>query len=343
MEEFFRKRLAGLPLLILVRKQPGFYASIKDCVQGRDQCAALKQHLGAILVSWLIVMLGYFSVLPFEAMFQPAYQLVSQKTDAFLSITAGTDAAEEQQSIPPIELYDIDEATYRDWRSPAIIPRDKLAFLINRAVQGGASVIAVDINLTYPDTPDNDRKLGELLKSLNESDDPDAPVIILTRKLQRPLNANKQVDHGVVFSLPPSFLDAYLPVQKKVFWTSTLFNIDDDHRIRRWRNAEVYCSERGEFALLPSLQLMAAVAYGYQWQGGDPADALRRVEERLARVAAGRKCDGTEPIASLKAFYAKYPANDEAIQLEHGEHSRVLNLADFGEAERINYRIAPVT
>lgn len=344
MEEYFRKRLAGLPLLILVRKSPGFYASIRECGGQSGQCDALKRHLRAILLSWLIVMLGYFAVLPFEAMFQPVYTLVSQKTDAFLSLNAGTDAEDEQrQGIPPIELYDMDEATYRGWRSPALIPRDRLAFLIRRAAQGGAAVIAVDVNLTYPDTPDNDRQLGELLKSLNESDDPDAPVVILTRKLQRPLDADKQVDHGAIFALPASFLDPYLPVSKKVFWSSTLFGMDDDHRIRRWRNAEVYCSAAGEFALMPSLQLMAAIAYSHKLQGGDPAQALQMNAQRLAGVAGGRKCDGSEAIPSLKAYYAKYPAVNNAIQLEYGDQSRVLNLADFGEAERINYRIAPVT
>lgn len=344
MEDFIRKRLTGLPLLILVRKAPGLFASIQGCMQGREgqSCRVLQQHVAALLASWLIVVLGYFAVLPFEGLFQPVYTLVSQKTDAFLSLSAGTDAGDEQQGIPPVELYDIDEATYRGWQSPAIVPRDKLAFLIKRAVDGGAAVIAVDVSLTYPDMPDKDRKLGELLKSLNESDDPDAPVVILTRKLQRPLDAGKRVDHGTVFALPASFLDAYLPVQKRVFWSSTLFNIDDDHLIRRWRNAEVYCSPGGGFALLPSLQLMAAVAYGHKWRGDDPAEALQRVEQRLSGAAAGRHCDGTEAIPSLKAYYAKYPANGDVIQLDYGDHSKVLNLADFGEAERINYRIAPV-
>lgn len=344
MEEFFRKRLAGLPLLILVRKSPGFYASIRECARARGQCAAFKQHLRALLVSWLIVMLGYFAVLPFEALFQPVYTLVSQKTDAFLSLNAGTDAGDDQrQGIPPIELYDMDEASYRGWGSPALIPRDRLAFLIRRAAEGGAAVIAVDVNLTYPDRPEQDRQLGELLRSYNESEAADAPVIILTRKLQRPLDADQQVNHGATFALPPSFLDPYLPVAKKVFWSSTLFGVDDDHRIRRWRNAEVYCSGAGEFALMPSLQLLAAIAYSHKLQGGDPAQALQLTAQRLAEVAGGRKCDGSEAIPSLKAYYGKYPARDSTIPLEYGDRTRVLNLADFGEAERINYRIAPVT
>ncbi len=288
-------------------------------------------------------MLSYFAVLPFENLFLPIYNLVSQKTDTFLSINAGTDADDSAQGeIPPLELYDIDNATYRSWNSPAIIPRDKLTLLLRRAVDGGAAVIAVDVDLTHPDTAENDQRLGLLLKALNESDDPDSPVIVLTRRLLRPLDGNKQVNHGAVFSLPASFIDPYIPVQKKVFWSSTLFSMDGDHVIRRWRNAEVYCSRDGYFSLLPSMQLLATIAYNYKSQGSSPDAALRSVNAKLDAVAGQRKCHGTEAIPSLKSYYRKYPVTDGSIQLGSGDESNVLDLADFGEAERINYRIAPV-
>lgn len=346
MEEFIRTKLKNLPLLILVRKSPGFSESISACFRRADHggCHALKQHLQAIFFSWLIVTLCYFMILPFENLFQPVYNLVSKKTDTFLSINAGTDAGEEARGgLAPTELYDIDDATYRGWNFPATIPRDKLAFLIQRAVDGGAAVIAVDVDLTFHGSKEDDHRLGELLKSLNESDDPDSPVVVLTRRLLRPLDAQGHVDQGVIFSLPDSFLDSYLPVQKKVFWASTLFNIDEDHVIRRWRNAEVYCAKDGHFALFPSLQLLATVAYNLKSQGGRPDQALQALTDRLAEVVGGRKCDGKEAMPSLKSYFAKFPANEGVIHLGAGDSTNVLRLADFGEAERINYRITRVT
>lgn len=343
MEEFIRKKLSNLPLLILVRKAPGFSGSFAACWK-QGQCQTLRQHLRAILVSWLIVMLCYFMVLPFEGLFQPVYNLVSKKTDAFLLINAGTDAGEGMRgTLAPTELYEIDDATYRRWNFPAIIPRDKLAFLIQRAVDGGAAVIAVDVDLTFQGGKEDDRRLGELLKSLNESDDPDSPVIVLTRRLLRPLDAQGHVNQEGVFSLPDSFLDQYLPEQKKVFWASTLFNVDEDHIVRRWRNAEVYCARSGHFALFPSLQLLATVAYNHKSQGGRGDLALQELTGRLSEVAGDRKCDGKEAIPSLKSFFAQFPASAGVVHLEKDDSTNVLRLADFGEAERINYRISRVT
>lgn len=347
MEDFVRKKLANLPLLILVRKTPGFSQSINAClIQGEKRnCHNFKRHMQAIFLSWLIVMLCYFAVLPFENLFQPVYHLVSQKTDTFLSIHAGTDDGIDAQGVlAPIELYDIDDATYRSWNFPATIPRNKLAFLLKRAVEGGAAVVAVDIDLTYAENREEDRHLGELLKTLNESDDPDSPVIVLTRKLLRPLDDQGKVNHEAIFSLPVSFLDEYLPKQKKVFWASTLFNVDKDHVIRRWRNAEVYCSREGHFALLPSLQLLVTIAYNYKSQGHSPDQTLQAISRNLAEVGGGRACDGKQAIPSLKSYFGQYSTRGGMIRLDAGNNSsNVLNLADFGEAERINYRITRVT
>lgn len=314
-------------LLILIKKEPHFL----------DQP---KRHLKAIVISWAILVALFFSILPVEDSVRPLYKWISNKTDVFISINAGVDATDDIHAhIPSLELYDIDDATYRGWNFPATIPRDKLAKLITRAVDGGAAVIAVDVDLTFPDNKQEDDRLGRLLQILNESSDPESPIVILTRRLLRPLDEKNKVNSKAVFSLPASFLDQYLPTQKKVFWSSTLFSIDEDHVVRRWRHAEVYCAPDKTFKILPSLQLISTIAINSKLHNVDPALELQLLSEKISGLSAARKCSGYETIPSLNDFLATYPL--EAIVKISPADTHQIDLRNFGEAERINYRISP--
>jgi len=69
-------------------------------------------------------------------------------------------------------LYvDINDDTYERWGKPLLIPRDKLASIIECAYEGGAKVVVVDILLDYKDccNPKGDEKLRKVLENIHKS------------------------------------------------------------------------------------------------------------------------------------------------------------------------------
>jgi len=68
-------------------------------------------------------------------------------------------------------LYvDINDDTYERWGKPLLIPRDKLASIIESAHEGGAKVVVVDILLDYKDccNPKGDEKLRKVLEDIHK-------------------------------------------------------------------------------------------------------------------------------------------------------------------------------
>src|SRR4030042_590437 len=69
-------------------------------------------------------------------------------------------------------LYvDINDDTYERWGKPLLIPRDKLASIIECAHREGAKVVVVDILLDYKDccNPKGDQKLRKVLQDIHKS------------------------------------------------------------------------------------------------------------------------------------------------------------------------------
>jgi CHASE2 domain-containing sensor protein len=69
-------------------------------------------------------------------------------------------------------LYiDINADTYERWGKPLLIPRDKLAFILECAHDGGAKVVVVDILFDYKDccNPKGDKKLRKVLEDIHKS------------------------------------------------------------------------------------------------------------------------------------------------------------------------------
>lgn len=69
-------------------------------------------------------------------------------------------------------LYiDINEDTYERWGKPLLIPREKLASIIECAHRESAKVVVVDVLLDYKDccNPKGDEKLREVLKNIHKS------------------------------------------------------------------------------------------------------------------------------------------------------------------------------
>lgn len=158
----------------------------------------------------------------------------------------------------PIIFIDIDERSFRHWGEPFFIPRDKLQRLIQYAVDGGAALVIVDIELSQ--TAHNaDHALREYLANFATGMHK-PPEVFLARGLRQPLDSNK----GII-EQRSSFLDGVPDTNPHVHWAAPLFEQDEDSNIRRWRLWEEVCAVdsfqgRSQRVALPSFQLLTAAA-----------------------------------------------------------------------------------
>ncbi|THB62816.1 MAG: CHASE2 domain-containing protein [Desulfovibrio sp.] len=129
-------------------------------------------------------------------------------------------------------LLDIDERTYRRWDEPFFTDRAKLCRLIRYGVDNGARLIIVDVEVSRPGGP-GDEVLREYLTSLDYSADSPPPPILLARGLRHPLGLGE--DSKNTLEARPSFLDRVVAESPGLFWASTLFDLEPDGQIRRWR------------------------------------------------------------------------------------------------------------
>jgi hypothetical protein len=190
--------------------------------------------------------------------------------------------------------------------------------------------------------------LGSYLKGLNESTDPQGPIVILARSLQRPLGPDGKVQKEALFDVQESFLDAYLGEERRVFWGSILYSLDDGAVIRRHRLAELYCDATGQIKVIPSIPLVAAQAREISLSGGSTdkiAAAVKSVKAQLADHFAGARCNKSADFSSLAAMIAAHPEllpdKGASLQLSENTDGPTIVLADLPYADRILYRIAP--
>ncbi len=152
----------------------------------------------------------------------------------------------------PFVLLDIDERTYRAWGEPFYIPRDHLLKLIDHAVQSQAALIIVDVELSKVG---HDQSADASLESyLRNYADRGKPPLILTRFFRQPLNSRQEIYP----SERQSFLNNTVAESPLVHWGSSLFMLDRDHLLRRWRLWEPFCNDE-QPGVLPSIQLLSIV------------------------------------------------------------------------------------
>jgi CHASE2 domain-containing sensor protein len=251
-------------------------------------------------------------------------------------------------------LIDIDQQTYRAWGSPVLTPRDKLKDLIEAAVKGGASVIAVDIQLSWwsdgcihedgkshacsPSDTRADDELASYLKSINEREDDGAPLVILTRAYHSPSETGVLDDQDFLVR-PPSFLDKVLIEEKNVFWSSTFFKIDSDEIRRRWQLASLVCQD-GHLTVVPSMQLLVALGQLYD----NAATVIREFKQKLSNWASQLSCDVSAGTTISKLCQVQ-SCPDLSIILPPktgvSDDEHVIDLASGRETERVVYRFAP--
>lgn len=254
-------------------------------------------------------------------------------------------------------IWEIDETAHHQWGLPVLTPRDKLTALLKQAVNGGASVIAVDIGLSWsgdgcihgprpPACPSADltadKELGEYLKSLNERTDAESPLVILTRTYPKPFNSETdQIEQRAVVGKAPSFLDEYLPVERNVFWAATFFQQEEYRIIRRWQLASWVCEEK-QLTLVPSMQLLVALAQTHKAE--KRAQVVQQFKQRLHQWASQFSCD-TLPSTNLHELCSQTNCTPLTIELpvkpRVTDKTHTINLAGSRETERIIYRFAP--
>jgi CHASE2 domain-containing sensor protein len=250
-----------------------------------------------------------------------------------------------------IALVTIDDQTYREWGFPVITPRDKLKMLIEKAVQRGANVIAVDLELSwmsdgYVRVPNSlslstaDQTLADYLHDINMRDT--APPIILTGMYRRPLQDNGTIDNNAILDRQPSFLDGVLKEEKNVFWASSFFMVVDEDRLWRWWQLAPLVCQDGHLTVVPSLALLTALAELHSIDG-NAAPKIRDLKTRLNDWAKQFSCNVKEKtIAELCRTQKTCPDFTVTLPPKAGVNDKfhLINLAKDAN-ERIIYRFAP--
>ena len=155
-------------------------------------------------------------------------------------------------------FLEMDEGTYRLWKEPFHVPRNKLKKLIDFAVKGKASLIVVDVDLSKEGTdPDADRVLRDYLLDYPAS----APPLILMRATR---SNREDPDENLEIFRP-----TYLGDNKRanIFFAQPLFERDPDKVIRNWILLKRGCY-KGKGAVLPSVQLLAYALLRDRREGG---------------------------------------------------------------------------
>ncbi|WP_020586743.1 CHASE2 domain-containing protein [Desulfobacter curvatus] len=162
----------------------------------------------------------------------------------------------------PFGWIDIDDETYRDWKEPLYVPREKLAKLIEFAVESRPKMVVVDVDLAQRsgdetlENPIKDvlkKKYGDKCQCERPFSEGCPPPLILVASLRPSKEA--------LLEKRLSNLDDLVEKSDHIFWASPLFDKDWDQSIRRWRMWEPIWPNKKVDAVptsLPSIQLLAA-------------------------------------------------------------------------------------
>jgi CHASE2 domain-containing sensor protein len=245
-------------------------------------------------------------------------------------------------------LFDVDEQSYRAWDSPLITPRDKLQTLLQTAIDKGAKVIGIDISLSWAsdgymrensDSP-TDIAFAKYLRELNENKAMDAPLIFLTRHYRQPLE-NAQT----FLETPPNFLEATLPVENNVFWTSTFFKMDEDRVIRRWQLAPLVC-QSGRLSVVPSMPLLMTLAHLHSQNQNtrQAATVIREFKNQWNTWAKQFRCDEYQGKSLAELCQLKTCPNLTVTLPKKANVNDTVHHVDLlegYETEKVIYRFAP--
>lgn len=158
-------------------------------------------------------------------------------------------------------FLDMDEHSFRDkgWNEPFHVPRDKVLKLIQFAVEGSASIIVVDVNLSKAGTnPAADQALIDYVAHYPRS----APPLILMRAKRRSVEEGK----GALGEFRKTIFAGIK--HSNVHFAQPLFRRDKrDGVVRNWILLDQGCFE-GSGVALPSVQLLSYALLKDKREGG---------------------------------------------------------------------------
>jgi len=283
----------------------------------RSLPAFTRKLIGNMIVglSILLLLTGLHDT-PFHSDMQDA------ALDWMMKMYSGTPP---KKHTPPFAFLDIDETTYRSWGEPYISPRNKVLELLKFALSGNPEAVVVDIDLSRR-AGKGDEALAEYFRHYPAARPPenkrqqDNPPIFLSRVF-RPL---KDAAKGIDYEFMPSFLDQAVTSSPLVYWTSPLFDIDEDFVIRGWRPWEITC-DRNTVTITPSVQLLVYLQLNAHQSLAHFIDEIRR---QLTETNANQ-CNGTMITnAGMQAGGESESPDDMTFKIGELElHRRSTNLS----------------
>jgi CHASE2 domain-containing sensor protein len=249
--------------------------------------------------------------------FQPPLLIVRHVGDnvADLMIQLSERITNRIPTSPAFVFIDIDDATFKAWSSPLVMPRANIATLLERISRSKPLAIILDVDLAYSDKSD-----GKALKDFLGKYEPGRPPLLLVRDLI------DDPDGGLPQPRPTDY-DGAVGSKDNIMFTSPLFERDGDGKVRRWKLFAEACKENAPI-IVPSMQLTAAMIARQTTHGAPSVDKglpLQRITRGLAAFTPAnceRANDAREGTLDLLP-------PDRPIRIEHDDVS-----------SRVIYRIA---
>lgn len=247
----------------------------KDCLP--HFCHNLRMDL--VWGLSIAVLMLFFHGIPIVKKFE------EMAMDGVMSIHKNLIPPPKEEKFPAFVALDIDNDTYKEWNEPLLTPRNHLTQLIKGAVDGGARLVIVDINLSR-ETPMEisqiecsniskghpfDQELLGYLEKHNEecqkkSKEKECPIIIFARDL-----SSDSVDASIATIRQKEFLSAVVNEKSKPYllWGSPLFIRSAlEQNVRHWSLWQrVVIGQQVE--LIPSMELLAAARIANPSSSGD--------------------------------------------------------------------------
>lgn len=245
--------------------------------------------------------------------------------DWVMNLQAGTSISERYL---PIAWIDIDEKTYQKWEEPLYTPRDKLAGLIRYAGNSDAMAVIVDIDVSRSSPEPHSDKI--LLEQIETHASEGGPPLVLVRTFRQPIEN----------SAPQKWLEArssflensdIIREANNIFWASTLFLMDDDRMIRRWRLWEPSCTENNQGVVIPSAQLLIASLARKDTSAKSAVDDLEMDLRRFTPGHCGAQSQSTPGFS---------PTTDNELSSIHVGDLK-LDSAPTSIQQRLIYNISP--
>ena len=280
--------------------------------QSNSRLSKFQRHL---LTNMII---GLFIAVALHFMQHSAYltQLEDTALDWTMQMYRGT---VPKDKVTPVAFIDIDDASYSAWGEQLITPRDKLARLIEHAIEGEAKAIVIDIDISRPsDTGDEQLQAVLAAYQANESElDQKPPPLILTRVFKPPSLRENNVGLN---QEKISFLDSLVSKSSNIYWAMSVYDLELDGKVRNWHLWQAVCDQNQKPVVYPSVQLLVKVLLT------EDTNLVSELYDRLLQMTPSH-CEINQPTSTTKTQNSVSESisiniNDEELSLEQNQTGR---------------------